>query len=138
MATCFAPFKKEEKAAAAAAAVGPRKIVVDPVNRIEGHLKVEVEVADGKVVDARTTGGMFRGFEMILNGRDPRDASQITQRICGVCPTAHCQASVLAQDEAFGVTPPTNGRIIRNLILGSNFVQSHILHFYHLGQLSTM
>lgn len=125
----------EKKGVGAAAPAGPRKIVVDPVTRIEGHLKVEVTVADGKVVDARTTGGMFRGFEMILKGRDPRDASQITQRICGVCPIGHGQASVLALDDAFGVTPPTNGRIIRNLILGANFVQSHILHFYHLAAL---
>jgi hydrogenase large subunit len=122
-------------ATSAAAAAGPTKIVVDPITRIEGHLKVEVTVAGGKVVDARTTGGMFRGIEIILKGRDPRDASQISQRICGVCPTGHGQASVLALDNAFGVTPPTNGRIIRNLILGANYVQSHILHFYHLAAL---
>jgi hydrogenase large subunit len=122
-------------ATSAAAAAGPTKIVVDPITRIEGHLKVEVTVAGGKVVDARTTGGMSRGIEIILKGRDPRDASQISQRICGVCPTGHGQASVLALDNAFGVTPPTNGRIIRNLILGANYVQSHILHFYHLAAL---
>ena len=140
MATCFGPSGGKEpaaaaKAPAAAATAGPTKIVVDPVTRIEGHLKVEVTVAEGKVVEARTTGGMFRGFEIILKGRDPRDASQISQRICGVCPTGHCQASVLSLDNAFGVTPPTNGRIIRNLILGANYVQSHILHFYHLAAL---
>ncbi|MBW1981725.1 MAG: nickel-dependent hydrogenase large subunit [Deltaproteobacteria bacterium] len=134
MASCLTP-SGGKKAAPAAAAAGPQKIVVDPVTRIEGHLKVEVTVAGGKVVDAKTTGGMFRGFEIILKGRDPRDASQISQRICGVCPTGHCQASVLALDDAFGVTPPTNGRIIRNLILGANYVQSHILHFYHLAAL---
>jgi hydrogenase large subunit len=134
MATCLTP-SGGEKAAPAAMAAGPQKIVVDPVTRIEGHLKVEVTVANGKVTEARTTGGMFRGFEIILKGRDPRSASQITQRICGVCPTGHCQASVLALDDAFGVTPPTNGRIIRNLILGANYVQSHILHFYHLAAL---
>jgi hydrogenase large subunit len=140
MATCFGPSGGKEaapaaKAPAAAAAAGPKKIVVDPVTRIEGHLKVEVTVADGKVVEARTTGGMFRGFEIILKGRDPRDASQITQRICGVCPTEHCQASVYALDDAFGVKPPTNGRHVRNLIHGSNYVMSHILHFYHLAAL---
>ncbi|HSL62721.1 MAG TPA: nickel-dependent hydrogenase large subunit, partial [Desulfotignum sp.] len=109
------------------------KIAIDPVSRIEGHLKAEVEVADGKVVDARLTGGMYRGFEQILIGRDPRDATQITQRICGVCPTAHATASALALDDAFGVELTDNGRIARNLILGANYLQSHILHFYHLA-----
>ncbi|MCK5541875.1 MAG: nickel-dependent hydrogenase large subunit [Desulfobacterales bacterium] len=111
------------------------KVSIDPVTRAEGHLKVEVEVKDGKVVDARVFGGMYRGFEQILKGRDPRDASQITQRICGVCPTAHAQASALALDDAFGVTLTDNGRIARNLILGANYLQSHILHFYHLAAL---
>lgn len=111
------------------------RIPIDPVTRIEGHLKVEVEVKDGVVVDARCYGGMFRGFEQILRGRDPRDSSQIVQRICGVCPTAHCTASVMAQDAAFGVKTPTNGRIVRNLIFGANYLQSHILHFYHLAAL---
>ncbi|MBG0779314.1 MAG: nickel-dependent hydrogenase large subunit [Desulfotignum balticum] len=111
------------------------KIGIDPVTRIEGHLKAEVEVAGGKVVDAHITGGMYRGFEQILVGRDPRDATQITQRICGVCPTAHATASALALDDAFGVELTDNGRIARNLILGANFLQSHILHFYHLAAL---
>jgi hydrogenase large subunit len=78
---------------------------------------------------------MFRGFENILRGRDPRDASQLTQRICGVCPTAHATASVRALDDAFGVKLTSNGRIARNLILGANYLQSHILHFYHLAAL---
>ncbi len=111
------------------------KVAIDPVTRIEGHLKVEVEVKGGKVVDARCFGGMFRGFENILTGRDPRDASQIVQRICGVCPTAHATASSLALDDAFGVKLTNNGRVARNLILGANFLQSHILHFYHLAAL---
>jgi hydrogenase large subunit len=111
------------------------KIGIDPVTRIEGHLKAEVAVAGGKVVDAHITGGMYRGFEQILIGRDPRDATQITQRICGVCPTAHATASALALDDAFGVELTDNGRIARNLILGANFLQSHILHFYHLAAL---
>ena len=111
------------------------KIGIDPVTRIEGHLKAEVEVAGGRVVDAHVTGGMYRGFEQILVGRDPRDATQITQRICGVCPTAHATASALALDDAFGVELTDNGRIARNLILGANFLQSHILHFYHLAAL---
>jgi hydrogenase large subunit len=113
--------------------------IIDPVTRIEGHLKIAVTINEvsGKqqVVDARATGTMFRGFEQILAGRDPRDAQQITQRICGVCPVPHGLASVLAQDAAFNVAAPTNARIMRNLVLGANFVQSHILHFYHLAAL---
>jgi len=111
--------------------------VIDPVTRLEGHLKVEVTVdtVNGvqQVVDARATGTLFRGFEKILQGRDPKDAPHITQRICGVCPVSHGMASVLALDQAGGVTVPANARILRNLILGANFVQSHILHFYHLA-----
>ena len=105
------------------------------MTRIEGHLKIEVDIEGGKVVDAKSMGTLFRGFEIILKGRDPRDASQITQRICGVCPTAHGTASVRCLDNAFGVKPPTNGRIIRNLIYGSDYLMSHILHFYHLAAL---
>jgi hydrogenase large subunit len=123
------------KSAPAAAPSGKTKIAIDPVTRIEGHLKAEVIVENGKVVDAYMSGGMFRGFENILKGRDPRDASQITQRICGVCPTAHSTASVLALDDAFGVKVTTNGRLVRNLIFGANYLQSHILHFYHLAAL---
>lgn len=124
------------KPEAAAPAGGKKiKIAVDPVTRIEGHLKVEVEVQNGVVSDARVTGGMYRGFEQILIGRDPRDATQITQRICGVCPTAHATASALALDDAFKVKLTPNGRVARNLILGANYLQSHILHFYHLAAL---
>lgn len=111
--------------------------IIDPVTRLEGHLKIEVTVdkVNGKqqVVDARATGTLFRGFEQILVGRDPQDAQHITQRICGVCPVPHGLASVMAQDQAFKVTPPNNARVMRNLVLGANFVQSHILHFYHLA-----
>lgn len=112
-----------------------KKIVIDPVTRIEGHLKIEVEVKDGKVVDARSTGALFRGFEIILKNRDPRDASQITQRICGVCPTSHATASVRTLDAAFKVKPPKNGRVLRNIILGSDYAWDHPLHFYHLAAL---
>lgn len=112
-----------------------QKIVIDPVTRIEGHLKIEVEIEDGKVSNARTSGEMFRGLEIILKGRNPLDAQMITQRICGVCPSPHAQASTLCLDNAFGIYPPDNGRLIRNLIYGANFIQSHILHFYHLTAL---
>jgi hydrogenase large subunit len=84
-------------------------------------------------VDAKATGTLFRGFESILANRDPRDAQHITQRICGVCPVSHGMAAVMTLDRAARVTPPNNGRIMRNLVLGANYVQSHILHFYHLA-----
>jgi hydrogenase large subunit len=113
------------------------KIIIDPVTRIEGHLKIEAVVEDGEVKEARSSGTLFRGFELILRGRDPRDAQRITQRICGVCPTSHATAAALNLDSAFGIADkiPDNGRIMRNLMLGSNFIQSHVLHFYHLAAL---
>jgi hydrogenase large subunit len=113
------------------------RIVIDPVTRIEGHLKIEAVTEEGVVKEARCSGMLFRGFELILRGRNPLDASRITQRICGVCPTAHAIASALALDDALGVADqiPPNGRVMRNLIFGSNYVQSHILHFYHLAAL---
>ncbi|MCD6390996.1 MAG: nickel-dependent hydrogenase large subunit [Dehalococcoidia bacterium] len=110
------------------------KIIIDPVSRIEGHLKVEAVVEDGKVKEAKSSGTLFRGLELILRGRDPRDAQRITQRICGVCPTSHSIAAALNLDSAFGIADkiPDNGRIIRNLILGAAHIADHILHFYHL------
>ncbi len=114
-----------------------QKIVIDPITRIEGHLAIEVMVDKGIVKEAKSSGTLFRGFELILKGRDPRDANRLTQRICGVCPASHATASALGLDSAFGLSDkiPDNGRIIRNLILGANFLQSHILHFYHLAAL---
>ena len=111
------------------------RITIDPMTRIEGHLRIDVEIEGGKVKDAWTTGTLFRGFELILQGRDPRDAWHITQRICGVCPTSHGHASSMSMDDAFKVKPPDNGRIIRNIIEGAQFVHSHILWFYHLNAL---
>ena len=114
-------------------------IRIDPVTRIEGHLDIEVviEYVDEiqQVIDARSSATMFRGFEIILKERDPRDATIYTQRICGVCPVSHAMASTLNLESAFGVLPPDNGRILRNLVLGANFIMSHILHFYHLAAL---
>jgi len=110
-------------------------IIIDPITRIEGHLKIEVDVENSAVVDARSCGTLWRGFEVILQGRDPRDAQMITQRICGVCPISHGIAATQCLDNAFKVTPPANGRIIRNLIFSANYLQSHILHFYHLAAL---
>ena len=112
-----------------------RTIDIDPITRIEGHLAIRVEVEGNRVVNAYSSGEMFRGFEAILKGRDPLDAQQITQRICGVCPVSHGMASVQAQEDAYGVVPPTNGRLIRNIILAANYIQSHIIHFYHLSAL---
>ncbi|HUW57975.1 MAG TPA: nickel-dependent hydrogenase large subunit [Planctomycetota bacterium] len=114
-----------------------QKIVIDPVTRVEGHLRVEVTIDGGEVKEARSAGTLYRGFEEFLVGRQPIDAQRITQRVCGVCPTAHATASALALDQAFGCLDklPENGRLLRNLILGANYLQSHILHFYHLAAL---
>jgi hydrogenase large subunit len=113
--------------------------IVDPVTRIEGHMKVQVTIdtVSGKqqVTDAQCTGTQFRGFEKILVGRDTKDAPYITQRICGVCPVSHATAAAMALEHAAGITVPTNARILRNLVLGANFIQSHILHFYLLAAL---
>ncbi len=110
-------------------------IVIDPLTRIEGHLKIEIKVENGKVIDAFSSGEMFRGIEIILRDRSPEDAPMIVQRICGVCPQIHGTGSVFALDEAFNAVPPKNGRLIRNLMLSANFLQSHILHFYLLSAL---
>ena len=111
------------------------RITIDPMTRIEGHLRLDVEIEGGKVKDAWTTGTLFRGFEIILKGRDPRDAWHLTQRICGVCPTSHGHTSSMSMDDAFKAIPPDNGRLIRNIVEGCQFVHSHILWFYHLTAL---
>ncbi|MBA7649022.1 Periplasmic [NiFeSe] hydrogenase large subunit [subsurface metagenome] len=114
-----------------------KTIKIDPITRIEGHMAIEAVIDDGVVKEARSAGTLFRGFEIILQGRDPRDANRLTQRICGVCPTSHATASALCLDNAFGLGDkiPDNGKLIRCLLLGANFLQSHILHFYHLAAL---
>ena len=110
---------------------------IDPVTRIEGHLKVDIAVDTvggvQQVTGVRTMGTLFRGFEKILEGRDPRDAAIITSRICGVCPTSHAQAAVLALEDASGMAVPGPARILRNLVHGACFLESHILHFYLLS-----
>jgi len=113
------------------------KIIIDPITRIEGHLKIETVIEDGVVKDAKSSGNLFRGIELILRGRDPRDAQVITHRICGVCPQSHGVAAALSLDSAFGLGDkiPPNARIIRNLIQGAHVVQDHILQFYHLAAL---
>ncbi len=113
--------------------------IVDPVTRIEGHLKIELSVDTVRgvqqVVDARCFGTLFRGFEKVIVGRDPRDAQHITERICGVCPISHAMAAVMALDGAAKVQIPKTALMLRNLVMGANFVDSHILHFYLLSAL---
>ena len=111
------------------------RIVIDPVTRIEGHLRIEVEVNDHKVTDAWSSGTMFRGIELILRGRDPREAWIWAQRICGVCTTVHALASVRAVENALSVEIPENARIVRDIIAAAQNVQDHIIHFYHLHAL---
>src|SRR5512142_3031743 len=111
------------------------RIVVDPVTRIEGHLRIEAAVSNGCVTDAWSSSTMFRGIELILQGRDPRDAWAFTQRICGVCTTVHDIASIRAVENAIGATPPPNARLLRNLIIAAQCVQDHVVHFYHLHAL---
>ncbi|WP_461834058.1 nickel-dependent hydrogenase large subunit [Desulfothermus sp.] len=116
-----------------------QKITIDPITRIEGHLAVKLETERRKngyiVTSAFSVGAMFRGFEVLLKGRDPLDAQQITQRICGVCPISQGIASCKAQENAYGIKPNKNGRLLQNLILAANYIQSHIVHFYHLSVL---
>lgn len=111
------------------------RIVVDPVTRIEGHLRIEVEIKDGKIVDAYSSGTMVRGFEIILKGRDPRDAWAFTERACGVCTTVHALASVRTVEDALGITVPPNAELIRNLMFCAQYLQDHVVHFYHLHAL---
>lgn len=109
--------------------------VIDPITRIEGHLRVEMEVQNGVVTDAWVSGGCFRGMELCVQDRTPEDAAQIVQRICGVCPTSHAHASSIAGEKAYGITIPNNARIIRNLLEGAQFLHSNILWFYNLAAL---
>ena len=111
------------------------RVVIDPVTRIEGHLRIEVEVEGSRVTDAWSSGTMFRGIEKILRGRDPREAWIWAQRICGVCTTVHAIASVRAVEDAIGVEVPENATLVRNIIAGTQNVQDHIIHFYHLHAL---
>jgi len=111
------------------------RIVIDPITRIEGHLRIEMQVQGGKVVDAYSSGTMVRGFEIILKGRDPRDAWAFTERACGVCTTVHALASVRCVEDALGITVPPNAELIRNLMFCTQYMQDHVVHFYHLHAL---
>lgn len=111
------------------------RLVIDPVTRIEGHLRVEATVADGKVKDAYSSCTMWRGIEPIMKGRDPREAWVFVQRLCGVCTTVHAIASIRAVEDALQIKVPRNADLIRNLIMANQCVQDHVIHFYHLHAL---
>ncbi len=111
------------------------RVVVDPVTRIEGHLRIEAVVENGVITDAFSAGTMVRGLEKILIGRDPRDAWAITERVCGVCTTVHALASVRAVEDALGISVPPTAEIIRNIMETTQYVQDHVIHFYHLHAL---
>jgi hydrogenase large subunit len=110
-------------------------IVVDPVTRIEGHLRIEAEFDGSVITRASSSGTMVRGIEIILQGRDPRNAWAFAQRICGVCTLVHGIASVRAVEDALKMTIPANAQLIRNLMIGAQFVHDHVMHFYHLHAL---
>ena len=110
-----------------------KRITIDPITRIEGHLRIDCEIDNGKVVNAWSSGQMWRGIEVILKGRDPRDAPTFTQRICGVCTTVHALASVRAVENALKMEVPLNAQYIRNLIIAAHGVHDHIVHFYILS-----
>ncbi|MEJ2699254.1 MAG: nickel-dependent hydrogenase large subunit [Desulfuromonadales bacterium] len=112
-----------------------KKIVVDPITRIEGHLRIEAQLEGGKITNAWSSSTMFRGIEIILKGRDPRDAHHFAQRFCGVCTTVHSIASIRCVEDALKIKIPDNARLIRNLIMASQNLQDHVIHFYHLAAL---
>jgi [NiFe] hydrogenase large subunit/hydrogenase large subunit len=111
------------------------KVVVDPITRIEGHLRIEAQADAGRITNAWAHSTQFRGIEIVLQGRDPRDAWAFTQRICGVCTVVHAVASCRAVEDALDIRIPPNANIIRNLIHGMQFIQDHVIHFYHLHAL---
>lgn len=110
-----------------------KRIIVDPITRIEGHLRVEVMVDDNNVVtDAFAASTLWRGIETILKGRDPRDAGFFTQRICGVCTFSHYKAGIMAVEDALGIEPPLNAKLTRTLLNSALFLHDHVVHFYQL------
>ena len=111
------------------------RIVVDPITRIEGHLRIEAQMEDGRIAQAFSSGTSVRGLEIILKGRDPRDAWAFAQRICGVCTLVHGMASIRAVENALNYPIPPNAQLIRNLMIGAQYVHDHVMHFYHLHAL---
>mgnify|MGYP000179793542 CR=1 FL=1 len=113
-----------------------KHLIVDPITRIEGHLRIEAIIDENNtIVDAYSSATMFRGIEAILKGRDPRDCGLMAMRICGVCTGTHYQRSIEAVENAFDITIPKNARLVRNLIQGALYVHDHTVHFYHLHAL---
>jgi hydrogenase large subunit len=113
-----------------------KRLVIDPITRIEGHLRIEVELGeDGVVKDAYSSGTMVRGIETILMGRDPREAWVFAQRVCGVCTTVHAFASIRSVEDALGITIPPAANLVRNLMIAQQYVHDHVMHFYHLHAL---
>jgi hydrogenase large subunit len=115
--------------------VGTPNVTIDPVTRIEGHLRVECEVQNGVITDAWVSCSLFRGMELVMKGRAPSDAFYVAQRICGVCPISHGHASTMATESALGITIPNGARLVRNIIEGAQYLHSHILWFYTLAAL---
>lgn len=111
------------------------RIVVDPITRIEGHLRIEAEIKDGKIVDAYSSSTMVRGLEKIVQGRDPRDVWAFVQRACGVCTTVHAIASIRSVESALGINIPKNAELVRNIVTITQSIQDHVIHFYHLHAL---
>lgn len=107
-----------------------KRIVINPVTRISGFMEIQAIIENNKIVDAKTEGLLFRGFEKMLNGRSPFDAVYFTQRICGICSTAHSIASTLALEDALNIIPSEQGRYLRDIIHGCEFLQNHLRHFY--------
>jgi hydrogenase large subunit len=109
-----------------------QRIVIDPITRIEGHLRIEAEIKDGKVTDVYSAGTMVRLLEEILRGRDPRDAWAFVGRACGVCTTVHSLASVRSVEDALGIEIPPNAELVRNIMFCAQYMHDHVVHFYHL------
>ncbi len=114
---------------------GNKRVVVDPITRIEGHLRIEAQMDGNKIANAYSSGTMVRGIEVILQGRDPRDAWAFAQRICGVCTLVHGLASIRSVEDALNYTIPHNAELIRNLMSGAQYIHDHVMHFYHLHAL---
>src|SRR5512137_2295625 len=112
------------------------RIVIDPITRIEGHLRIEAEVDAGNTITkAYSSGTMVRGLETILKGRDPREAWAFAQRACGVCTTVHAIASIRAVEDALAIRIPRAANLMRNMIIAQQYVHDHVMHFYHLHAL---
>ncbi|HEX5649409.1 MAG TPA: nickel-dependent hydrogenase large subunit, partial [Steroidobacteraceae bacterium] len=111
------------------------RVVVDPVTRIEGHLRIEAQMDGDTIAQAYSSGTMVRGIEIILQGRDPRDAWAFVQRICGVCTLVHAMASIRSVEDALQIEVPKNAQLIRNLMIGAQYIHDHVMHFYHLHAL---